>query len=213
MKATEPYTVKYKFPYEPYILAPRFIPRYDVRFFGYGNDKASHNYEINAAGFQFNVFPKHFVVHVRHPQGSWVQQTFIDPKDRLSRTLTTFLQDCDRRYSMRRSQKAAEKALPPLPPSSRFSAEVGKMGDSCSGTCRAAGKVCHAEWSERVNMCSVLEKSFSCLNGCSDNFFGADLPAYNTQRTECLINSNPTGTPFSCEALYSFSRRLCPCGA
>jgi hypothetical protein len=35
-------------------------------------------------------------------------QTFIDPKDRLSRTLTTFLQDCDRRYAMKKS-KAAEK--------------------------------------------------------------------------------------------------------
>ena len=74
MDASEPYPVAYKFPYEPYILAPRFIPRYDVRFFGYGNDKASHNYELNAAGFQFNVFPKHYVVHVRHAQGSWVQQ-------------------------------------------------------------------------------------------------------------------------------------------
>ncbi len=39
--------------------------------------EASHNYEVNAAGFEFNVFPKHFVVHVRHEQGSWVQQVPI----------------------------------------------------------------------------------------------------------------------------------------
>ena len=32
---------EYRFPYEPYVLAPRFVPRYDVRFFGYGNDKVS----------------------------------------------------------------------------------------------------------------------------------------------------------------------------
>ena len=105
MRATSPYKAAYQFPYEPYVLAPRFIPRYDVRFFGYGNDKASHNYELNAAGFEFFVLPRQFVVHVSHPQGSWVQQSFIDPKDRLSRTLTTFLQDCDRRYAMTRQQQ------------------------------------------------------------------------------------------------------------
>ena len=123
MQAQEPYKVSYKFPYEPYILAPRFIPRYDVRFFGYGNDKASHNYELNAAGFEFWVFPKHFMVHVRHPQGSWVQQTFMDPKDRVSRTLTTFLRDCDRRYSMRLSKQDAP-TFAPLAPSAKFSAQV-----------------------------------------------------------------------------------------
>lgn len=211
MTAETPYPVTYKFPYEPYILAPRTIPRYDVRFFGYGNDKASHNYEVNAAGFEFNVFPKHFVVHVRHPQGSWVQQTFIDPKDRLSRTLTTFLQDCDRRYALKKS-KATEKNFLPLPASAKFSAEVGKMGDSCASTCAAVHKTCRPDWAERLNLCRELEKAFSCLNGCSDNFFGADLPAFNTQRTECLINNNPTGVPFKCDAHYSFSRRLCPCG-
>eukprot|EP00960_Hanusia_phi_P029956 748309-Hanusia_phi.AAC.7 len=83
IEASEPYKVSYKFPYEPYILglpalrrlaplnppaAPRTIPRFDVRFFGYGNDKASHNYELNAAGYEFWVFPKHFVVHIRHSQ-------------------------------------------------------------------------------------------------------------------------------------------------
>jgi hypothetical protein len=39
MTAETPYPVTYKFPYEPYFLAPRTIPRCDVRFFGYGNDK------------------------------------------------------------------------------------------------------------------------------------------------------------------------------
>jgi hypothetical protein len=97
LSAEAPYAIEYKFPYEPYILAPKSIPRFDVRFFGYGNDKASHNYELNAAGFTFNVLPKHFVVHVRHKQGAWVHQTFLDPKERLSRTLTTFLRDVDRR--------------------------------------------------------------------------------------------------------------------
>ena len=46
MTAETPYPVTYKFPYEPYILAPRTIPRYDVRFFGYGNDKVKSSSKV-----------------------------------------------------------------------------------------------------------------------------------------------------------------------
>ena len=46
MTAETPYPVTYKFPYEPYILAPRTIPRYDVRFFGYGNDKVNSSSKV-----------------------------------------------------------------------------------------------------------------------------------------------------------------------
>lgn len=112
-----------------------------------------------------------------------------------------------------KKSKAMEKVFPALAPSAKFSAEVGKLGENCASTCAAVGKKCHAEWSERLNLCRELEKANSCLNGCSDNFFGSDLPAFNTQRDECLINNNPSGVPFSCEASYGFSRRLCPCGA
>mmetsp|Transcript_23308 Transcript_23308/g.53626 ORF Transcript_23308/g.53626 Transcript_23308/m.53626 type:complete len:469 (-) Transcript_23308:112-1518(-) len=210
--ASEPYVADYKFPYEPYILAPRSIPRFDVRFFGYGNDKASHNYELNAAGFVFHVLPKHFVVHVRHRQGSWVHQTFLDPKERLSRTLTTFLKDVDRRYSTKVFKDDA-KSFPALAPSANFKILGGALKQSCVAVCAAAGLTCHEEWAERVNSCKVLEASFACLQGCNDNFFGVDLPAYNSQREQCLINNAPAAHPFSCQITYDFSRRLCPCGA
>jgi len=126
-------------------------------------------------------------------------------------TLTTFLQDCDRRYAMKKT-KQVEKVFLPLPPSARYSAEVGNLGHSCDATCSAVKKTCRADWAERLNLCRELEAKFSCQNGCSDNFFGSDLPAYNSQRTECLVNNNPDGVPFACEAKYAFSRRLCPCG-
>ena len=210
--AAEPYAVDYKFPYEPYFLAPRTIPRYDVRFFGYGNDKASHGYELNAAGYTFMVAPEAFVVHVPHPQGAWVQASFVDPKDRLSKTLTTFLSDVDRRYA-RRVKTNEDLVLSPLPPSAAYEAAVGQLGASCTLTCKELGKACRAEWAERINMCKELEKRFTCTYGCNDNFFGSDLPAFNTQREQCLINVSPVANPFHCDSVYPYSRRLCPCGS
>lgn len=100
-----------------------------------------------------------------------------------------------------------------LPPSAGFEAVVGLLGGSCTAACEAKGKVCVAEWSERLNMCRELERHMTCSMGCGDNFFGADLPAYNTQREQCLINNAPKSTAFSCPVTYQFSRRLCPCGA
>jgi len=213
IEASEPYKVSYKFPYEPYILAPRTIPRFDVRFFGYGNDKASHNYELNAAGYEFWVFPKHFVVHIRHSQGIWIHQTFLDPRERLSRTLTTFLHDCDRRYSKVSTMSEENVVFEPLPDSLNFTMEVGILGASCDATCSRFGKTCHAQHSNRINLCKVLEQHFQCLHGCNREFFGADLPALNTQRMQCLINNAPLGAPFTCDSVYEFSRRLCPCGS
>jgi len=212
MTATDPYRISYRFPYEPYILAPRTIPRFDVRFFGYGNDKASHNYELNAAGYEFWGFPKHFVVHIRHSQGSWIHQTFLDPRERLSRTLTTFLHDCDRRYSKVITISEENTIFEPLPASANFTMEVGRLGANCDTTCNSIGKICHAEYSNRINLCRELEKNFQCLHGCNREFFGADLPAFNTQRMQCLINNAPLGAPFTCDSVYEFSRRLCPCG-
>lgn len=211
MTATQVYEAQYSFPFEPYFLAPRTIPRYDVRFYGYGNDKASHGYELNAAGFKFMVTPEAFVVHVAHAQGSWVQASFVDPKDRLSKTLTTFLADVDRRY-IKRVNTNENAVFPPLPPTQQFEAAASKLGASCTAVCQEKGKVCRAEWAERINMCRELEKSFTCTYGCNDNFFGSDLPALNTERDQCLINSAPVANPFSCDAVYVYSRRLCPCG-
>ena len=94
-----------------------------------------------------------------------------------------------------------------------LSAQVGKQGESCASACAAVGKTCRAEWAERINVCHELEKALSCVNGCSDEFYGSDLPAFNTHRNECLINNTPAGAPFSCDATYAQSRRLCPCGA
>eukprot|EP00287_Rhodomonas_sp_CCMP768_P011435 CAMPEP_0196728360 /NCGR_PEP_ID=MMETSP1091-20130531/9057_1 /TAXON_ID=302021 /ORGANISM="Rhodomonas sp., Strain CCMP768" /LENGTH=217 /DNA_ID=CAMNT_0042071097 /DNA_START=24 /DNA_END=677 /DNA_ORIENTATION=- len=211
LSATEAYDIEYRFPYEPYFVAPKHIPRYDVRFFGYGNDKASQCYEMNAAGYQYWVLPEHFVVHVAHKQGSWVQATFLDPKDRLSKTLGTFLKEVDSKY-VRRASKNDNKVFEPLPESAGYEVAVSVAGASCTQTCMEHGKVCKKEWAERINSCKELDKHFDCSKGCTDGFFGSDLPAYNLQREQCLINNAPEAAPFNCEIVYEFSKRVCPCG-
>ena len=66
------YEISYDYLYEPYYVVRRAeCPWYDQRFVGYGNDKASHAYEMAAAGFQFFVAPRSFIVHQDHGEPSW----------------------------------------------------------------------------------------------------------------------------------------------
>jgi|LauGreDrversion2_3_1035106.scaffolds.fasta_scaffold1287354_1 hypothetical protein len=39
-------------PYEPYYVANKRIPRYNVTFLGYGNDKTEQCYEVWRAGIK-----------------------------------------------------------------------------------------------------------------------------------------------------------------
>jgi glycosyltransferase-like protein LARGE len=66
------YPIDYDYLYEPYVLIRRSeCPQYDERFIGYGNDKASHIYKLNAANFQLLVAPHSFIVHRDHGEPAW----------------------------------------------------------------------------------------------------------------------------------------------
>ena len=65
MTQTEPYRVPYRPYFEPYIIGPKDLPRYDETFF-YGADKVSHIYEVSAAGYAFVVLPDVYVEHMPH---------------------------------------------------------------------------------------------------------------------------------------------------
>ncbi len=72
MTTSEPYSAVYSFPWEPYFIADKaYLPRYDARFAGYGNDKAVQTYEMNLRGFKFVVMPDAFVIHIEHEAGPW----------------------------------------------------------------------------------------------------------------------------------------------
>lgn len=66
------YQIAYDYLYEPYVVLRRQqSPRYDEDFIGYGNDKASHAYELQAAGFRFVVAPDSFIIHRDHGEPAW----------------------------------------------------------------------------------------------------------------------------------------------
>ena len=61
--------------YEPYIVVPRnTTAMYDERFTGYGMNKVSHIYELDARGFKFVVLPDVFIISPQHPPSEWSQQ-------------------------------------------------------------------------------------------------------------------------------------------
>ncbi|KAK3720769.1 hypothetical protein QZH41_011787 [Actinostola sp. cb2023] len=64
--ATTPYTVQWEEDFEPYIVVPKDIVRYDDRFVGFGWNKVSHIMEVHAQGYEFVVLPNAFIVHLPH---------------------------------------------------------------------------------------------------------------------------------------------------
>lgn len=84
--AASPYVVRYEYMFEPYFVmrvpgrssgsignesTTLLPPLYDLRFTGYGHDKAEHAFELAAAGFDFVVLPDTFLVHMFHPPAAW----------------------------------------------------------------------------------------------------------------------------------------------
>ncbi|KAF5274147.1 hypothetical protein FQR65_LT04545 [Abscondita terminalis] len=64
--ANEPYTIKWEPNYEPYVVVENSVPEYDERFVGYIWNKIQHIVELDAAGYEFIVLPKTFLVHKYH---------------------------------------------------------------------------------------------------------------------------------------------------
>ncbi|MBJ7883164.1 hypothetical protein JEM65_21320 [Gelidibacter salicanalis] len=52
--------------FEPYVVVPRNVSRYDPRFVGFGWNKVSHIVELHAQGCEFIVLPNVFMIHLPH---------------------------------------------------------------------------------------------------------------------------------------------------
>ncbi|CAL5227189.1 g10104 [Coccomyxa viridis] len=73
----EPYPIRFKSGYEPYVLVARKImPWYDERFRGYGWDKVMQIYQMDAMNFHFVAHPNAWVVHRPHAPSSGYNHTF-----------------------------------------------------------------------------------------------------------------------------------------
>ncbi|CAB4027837.1 LARGE xylosyl- and glucuronyltransferase 2, partial [Paramuricea clavata] len=64
--AIKPYKVLWEEDFEPYIVVKKDIPKYDTRFVGFGWNKVSHVMEVAVQGFEFEVLPNAFIVHMPH---------------------------------------------------------------------------------------------------------------------------------------------------
>ena len=90
-----PYQVTFKGVYEPYMVGPRTMPRFDERFAGYGMDKVELNYELHLAKYMLLVAPNAFVVHHNHPKASWgIEADLI----RVYKNWYAFVYDNDKKY-------------------------------------------------------------------------------------------------------------------
>ncbi|GAM18104.1 hypothetical protein SAMD00019534_012790 [Acytostelium subglobosum LB1] len=69
---TQPYTAKYKWIYEPYLVfRPKQVEPFDERLKGYGFDKNSHTFGMAVQGYEFIVLPSSWIVHINHPAKVW----------------------------------------------------------------------------------------------------------------------------------------------
>lgn len=71
------YTVDWKDPWEPFYIAPNYVPLYDERFKQYGFNRISQVCETHIAGFNFVVLNNGFLVH----HGFKVKEGFHSAKD------------------------------------------------------------------------------------------------------------------------------------
>jgi len=200
--ATSPYTVQYRMPYEPYYVANKRIPRYDVNFLGYGNDKTGQCYEVWKAGIKYKVLHFAFVFHMDHPRGDWLKSD-VEWTIRGPQTLDTFFNDIDKRY-VAEKKKEEEVAI---------TAVATVAGENCTAACEREGLGCWGSKGAVVNTCKAMVQAFGKdCDGCSDMFFGHDLPAFNGGLKKCLLNQKPDEYSLSCAAFTPSSKRLCPCG-
>lgn len=131
--------------------------------------------------------------------------------------MDTFFSDVRRRYST--------PDIIPSPPEAaeKFQGTVGLRGEDCNQVCGreglrelsladVEGLTCRTDLVKHVNLCKAVEDVFTCSQGCSNSFYGQDLPAMDVTRDQCLVNAKLAEFPFDCVAKHENTRRLCPCG-
>lgn len=66
-RSDENYKISWQADYEPYVMVEtKHLPYYDMRFVGFGWNKVSHIMELHAAGYEFYVLAKGFIIHMPH---------------------------------------------------------------------------------------------------------------------------------------------------
>ena len=101
--STAPYKVKWAADFEPYIVVPSNVTRYDLRFVGFGWNKVSHIMELDAQRYEFYVLPNAFIIHMPHAPSFDIAK-FRSSKDYrtcLSNLKREFVEDLVKNYGFR----------------------------------------------------------------------------------------------------------------
>eukprot|EP01080_Neovahlkampfia_damariscottae_P010645 gene10645-3269_t len=96
--STEPFKIKYRFLYEPYVIANTNITRYN-ELFDIGNDKVSHFYELAAQKYEFFILPYVYIAHLPHTESvKWSLESNIYDPLRAWFKLAKFMREIAKKY-------------------------------------------------------------------------------------------------------------------
>eukprot|EP00741_Cyanophora_paradoxa_P007829 tig00001215_g7575.t1 len=77
--ATREYRVRYKYPFEPWVVVAKdYAPLFDERFIYHGEDKVQWVFHISKLHFRLQVVPYHFVIHLNHPVAAWAATEYTE---------------------------------------------------------------------------------------------------------------------------------------
>ena len=99
----------------------------------------------------------------------------------------------------------------------RVSFFKGAVTDTCEATCKTHKLKCAAPWFKTLNRCEVMMAAYpqtpdgSYLSTCGSQFYGHDLPGYQTEMKQLLLNNDIENFPTTCGGRGDFTGRLCPC--
>ena len=95
----------------------------------------------------------------------------------------------------------------------RVSFFKGEVQETCEATCKHAALKCTPRWFKVLNRCEVLLGAFptaadgSYLKTCGSQFYGHDLPGYQTEMKQLLLNNDIENFPTTCGGRGDYTKR------
>jgi hypothetical protein len=92
-----------------------------------------------------------------------------------------------------------------------------KVQETCEQTCREQALKCAPRWFKTLNRCEVLMGAFpqspdgQYFKECGSQFYGHDLPGYQAEMKQLLLNNDLDNFPTTCGGRGDYTQRLCPC--
>jgi len=99
----------------------------------------------------------------------------------------------------------------------RVSFYKGDVGETCHATCKRHHTKCSDRWFKPINKCEVMmaafpqDKAGQYFKSCGSQFYGHDLPGYQREMDQLLLNNDIDNFPTNCGGRGDNTQRICPC--